>query len=253
MYWELWDAKTKNLVSDFATEGEALQAIREVLSASDPDDIDVFALVAMYDAGESRALELPPALTGEALRARLSEVAQSESTDAARSVHDRIRRWLTEENWRIRDVDDSEASLNVLVTVQDGLDINIYQRNDHLDHVTVAIHWIYNDEFRSTLSELSSNFVRDIVWGVYRDVSIMGVQFHGLDTPTKEMIFREYIYFDGLTKDSLVQKLHLLTRALSLAIRTFRRALEDHGRSAEATAQLVRMNPTMGNPLSRAS
>jgi len=61
----------------------------------------------------------------------------------------------------------------------------------------------------------------------------MGVEFSGLDTPSTEMTLRTYVYFDGLTKNEFVQKVLLTIRALSLAVRTFIRALEEQSRSEE--------------------
>ena len=120
MHWEIWDVESKNLVEDFDTEAEALQAVREILAVNRPDYIDALAVGAMYDEGEPRHEELPPILRGSGLKSRLAEIAQDEVANASRSVHDRIRMWLTEERWHIRDVDDPQASFNVMATLRTG-------------------------------------------------------------------------------------------------------------------------------------
>ena len=67
----------------------------------------------------------------------------------------------------------------------------------------------------------------------------MGVEFSGLETPATELTLQTSIYFDGLTKDTFIQRVLLTLRALGIAVRTYLRALEaqsgpdSHGRSPE--------------------
>src|SRR4051794_25611653 len=77
MYWELWDTEVGALVETFLSADEGLQAVREILAVNRPDFIDDLALAAMYEEDESREVELPPALRGEELRARLAEHTRS--------------------------------------------------------------------------------------------------------------------------------------------------------------------------------
>jgi hypothetical protein len=253
MYWELWDVGSKNLVEDFETEDEALRAVREILAANSPDLLDALVLVAMYDDGEPREVELPPALKGAELQARLAELAQEAVADASRAVHERIRTWLAEEGWDVRKVDDPQSSFNVMATLQSGPNVNVFQYKDHVDQITLSQHWLYDNGFRSAISQLPENNLKDIVWNIYRDVSIMGVEFYGFDTPSTEMTLRTYIYFDGLTKDALIQRILLTIRALHLAIRTFIRAFEENDQSVDEASKLLHLVSPTGGSLTVAS
>lgn len=45
MHYELWDTESRNLLDDFATEGEALAAIGALLAINEPDMAEGLALL----------------------------------------------------------------------------------------------------------------------------------------------------------------------------------------------------------------
>ena len=45
MHYELWDTGSRNLLDDFATEAEALSAIRALLAVNEPDMAEGLLLV----------------------------------------------------------------------------------------------------------------------------------------------------------------------------------------------------------------
>jgi hypothetical protein len=258
MHWQLWDTESANLVETFATEAEALQGVRELLAVNRPDLIDELVLGAMYDEGESQEIELPPALDGAALRSRLAKPSQEAVASTSHKVHERIRRWLAEEGWQINDVPVPLDGFNIVAVRQDGQGINIYQHKDHRDHITLSLRWPH-EYVREVLGQLPESALGDIVWNIYRDVSIMGVDFYGLDMPSTAMTIRDYAYCDGLTKDVLMHRIHLVNRAFTLAMRTFIRALEapgrsgEHALSSEDLRRIMRPVPQADEPLTAAS
>jgi hypothetical protein len=233
MHWELWDNDTANLVDTFETEDEALQGVRDLLAVNTPDYVEELSLGAMYDEGESPDVELPPVLNGEILKARLAEMTQDAAADASRAVHEQIRKWLAEENWHVEDVPVPPESFNVVALQRDGRAVNIFQGNDHLDHVTLSLRGLHDLGIRQVISRLPESDLRDVLWTIYRDVSMMGVECYGLDTPVNEMVLRTSLYFDGLSKDVLMQRIHLVNRAYRLAIRTLVHALEARSHTDE--------------------
>jgi hypothetical protein len=216
-------------------------AVGTLARAEDRSELDIY--------GDLRAL-------GSQMESQAAEGADPPAPvvdEATRAVHKQIRTWMTEEGWTVRDVEDPQASFNVMATLQSGPNVNVFQHTQHLDRITVSQHWLFDAEFRSAICQLPENVVRDVVWSVYRDVTMMGAEFIGLDTPSTELTIRAYVHFDGLTKDSFVRRTLLTIRALALAIRTFFRALEEHGRSSEASEQLLHFVPPTDGPLTVAS
>jgi hypothetical protein len=148
MHWELWDRQSAHLIEEFDSEEEALQSVRDMLTANGPELVDALSVGAMYDEGESHDAEPPPSLYGEKLRARLEEMAQQVETEAAHEVHERIRKWLAEEGWHVRDVGDPQSSFNIMATLQSGPNVNIFQYRDHFDHITLSQHCVFDESSR---------------------------------------------------------------------------------------------------------
>jgi hypothetical protein len=253
MHWELWDTESANLVDTFETEDEALQGVRDLLAVNTPDYVEELSLGAMYDPGEPRDVELPPVLIGEMLKARLAEMAQDASAETSRAVHERIRKWLAEEGWDVREVHDSNSTFNVMVKLRDHREVNIYQLKDHVDHVTFHVHLVLTGEDPDEISQLPETIRRNISWDIFRDMALMNIDFTLPDIHLVEMRFHAYAYFDGMTKDVFIHKILLVLRAVSHSIHTIARGLESAGRPAEATSRLLRLVPSATDALTAAS
>ena len=64
--YEIWDTQSRNLLYDFDTEVEALEAIRELVVLNGPSTTDALALVRVHTYGRSTTLAM-----GDTLAARL--------------------------------------------------------------------------------------------------------------------------------------------------------------------------------------
>jgi hypothetical protein len=49
--YELWDTESRNLLDDFDTEAEALEAVRELLALNGPESAHALALTRVYADG----------------------------------------------------------------------------------------------------------------------------------------------------------------------------------------------------------
>lgn len=228
MYWALWETRGNNLVEEFDSEAEGLQAVREMLAVNRPDLLDSLVLGAFYEEGEPRDVALPPVLDGEVLKTRLAEMAQEETAEAAHKVHARIRKWLAEEGWHIDDILVPPGSFNIVAVRDNGQAVNIFQPKEVLDHVALSLRWSH-DRVRQLIGKISDERFSDLAWAIYRDASMMGVDVYDVDGSSPDMIFRMHVYFDGLTKDSIMQKIQLVNRVYGLAMRTSVRTQEVSG------------------------
>lgn len=155
--------------------------------------------------------------------------------DVTRDVHDRIRRWLAEEHWAARDVATSDFPFSIIVTLDGGQIIDIFQHRDYVDRITLTQHWKFDEEFREKFSELEDSIQRGVIFNIYRDVLMSGLDLTLLEVPLREMRYGVFIYYDGLTKDVLIQKLLLIARMSHLIMRSFGQAFAEAGRAAEVT------------------
>jgi len=214
-------------------EGSNAVHLTAIVDVDEPDEVLDLVLDRVVELLIEDALPIVviPVRTPER-RAAMLDAASREIPRAmppANDVHEKIRRWLAQEGWSVRDVDDPRSSFNVMVALKGTPGINIFQLHDHVDHITLSEHWVYPGDVRLLLGRLSDEQLREVVWNIYRDVSMMGIEFLGFDTPSTEMTLRSYVYFDGLTKDALVQRILMTIRGIMLAGRALVRALEGQG------------------------
>ena len=229
--WEI-DVLLRDDLADYVSRmGDAVTILARLENRS---ELDVYADLEALGDGTAKSTRQSRATTnGKAHTA----------DDATREVHERIRAWLAEEGWQVRDVPDPMSIFNVMATLKGGQNVNIFQHKTHTDHITISQHWVFDDQFQSHVGRLSTTLQKDLVWEIYRDVSIMGVEFDGFATPPREMRFLAYAYFDGLNKDLFIQRILLTIRALHLSIRTFAREFERLDDSAEVANKLLRLVP----------
>lgn len=255
MHWELWETESANLVETFDTEAEGLQAVREMLAVNKPDLIDSLVLGASFDEDEPDDVALPPVLGGEALKARLAELAHEEIAEATHKVHARIRKWLTEEGWRVEDFPDDNSHFNLIVSLANGQTMNIIQSKGKVDSFVITTRLSLQDNIGPSFSKLPIQRQGDVVWGLFRDLSIIGVEFRGPGIPLSEIEYFAPVFFDGLTKDTLIQRMYMISRALTLSAGTLLRALnelEGDDRPSEATVHPLRVVGPPADSLLRA-
>lgn len=178
--------------------------------------------------------------------------------EATRAMHEKIRKWLAEEGWRIEDIPVLSGSFNIVALHSDGRAINVSQPEDVLDHVALSLGWTHG-RVRQLIGEIGDSQLHDLVWNIYRDVSLMGLDIYDVKDSSIDMIFRAHIYFDGLTKDTLMQRVQLVNRAYALAMRMSVRAQEAPGRPAghalspEDVRRIMRPIAEAAGPLTVAS
>lgn len=189
------------------------------------------------------------------------DVYEDLSTSAeatAHKVHQRVRKWLTEEHWHVDDVPIPPESFNIVAVGLDGQAINIYQHKEFLDHIALSLRWSY-ERVQQKIGQLDEHELRDVMWSIYRDAVMMGIEPFGIDTPSTSIMLRTHLYFDGLTKDTLMQRIQLVNRAYTLAMQTLIRALEARGHSdpsalsSEDLRRIMRPVPETGDLLTAAS
>lgn len=71
MMFELWHIPSRNLLEDFETESEALDAVREYVDANDVGMLRELSLGAVPTHASEVGQDLPPTLAGDALASRL--------------------------------------------------------------------------------------------------------------------------------------------------------------------------------------
>jgi hypothetical protein len=207
-YWEILVPLRTDLADYAARMGDAVRTLGRV---EDRSELDVYEDLRRLGAGSSPI------------------------DDATRTVHEKIRRWLAEEGWHVRNVDDPQASFNVMVTLHNGEGVNVFQYLSHHDHLTISRHAILDERSRLSFAQLPEPEKREIGRQIYRDMSVMGLEVEDLESHPLEMRYGLTIYFDALNKDAFIQRVLLVLRANALSLRTLADALNDAGQTDRHT------------------
>ena len=146
--------------------------------------------------------------------------------ETAHKVHKRIRAWIEEENWEVHDIPNPNAKFNIVVTLHNGQGLRIFQSIFDVDHITIAKQLVLGGNILEDFSHISPQSQRDILRGLQRDATLAGVDVEGLERPLQAVWFFSYAYFDGLTKDVLIQRSLLVLRALALSVNTLIQGFE---------------------------
>jgi hypothetical protein len=81
----------------------------------------------------------------------------------------------------------------------------------------------------------------------------MGVDFETADASLSEMRFYSFVYFDSLTKDTLIQKVLVVLRATTLARFTIAQSASEIVGQSDAASDLFRFVPPTHGSLTAAS
>ena len=83
MMYELWHLTSRNLLEDFETETEALDAVREYVAANDVGMLKELSLSAVPTSASEVGRALPPTLAGQALAERVGLSQQGHESGGA--------------------------------------------------------------------------------------------------------------------------------------------------------------------------
>ena len=83
MTYELWHLTSRNLLEDFETEAEALDAVREYVAANDMGMLRELSLSAVPTSASEAGRALPPMLAGQALAERVGLSQRSHESGGA--------------------------------------------------------------------------------------------------------------------------------------------------------------------------
>jgi hypothetical protein len=225
-------------------EGSKAIHLTAIMDLDEPDEVLDLVLDRTVDllVEDDLPIYVIPVRTPErraAMHARTSVIGSALLPDE--SVHERIRRWLAEEGWQVRDNPDPNALFNLTVTLPDGRNINVAQLKSGPSMIIIVTGLTFPTEFYSDFQQLQPQAQRDMVWDVQRDLAMIGVESVGLSIPPTSLRYSVSVYLDGLTQDTLIQRFQLVSRALLLSVQTFIRGFERAGRPTSAAAGLLRL------------
>jgi hypothetical protein len=142
----------------------------------------------------------------------------------------RVQNWLIQDGWQLSELQNPQASWILQATDKLGRPVVIAQPsnlNDKLDIQTVVT---VDEPHRSRLETLEESERQDFLTTLRSEPMRMGVDYHEVsESPVvpQQIVMTQYIYDDGLTRDTFLQRVHQVVRALSVVQLTFARKFAD--------------------------
>lgn len=138
-------------------------------------------------------------------------------------VKSNIQKWLLEDGYKIESQPDQNMLFRFIVTDKSGIKTIIAQPMLILDQVVIGAGINVDNTQQSLLQTLENKERLDFLWDLRFGLLDLDVGFQGISLPLKGIEISKTIYYDGLTKDALLQKVSNVRRAVIFAMWTFDR------------------------------
>jgi hypothetical protein len=138
-------------------------------------------------------------------------------------VKSNIQKWLLEDGYKIESQPDQNTLFRFIATDKSGIKTIIVQPTLMLDQIVIGAGINVDNVQQSLLQTLENKERLDFLWDLRFGLLNLDVGFHGISLPLEKIEISKTIYYDGLTKDALLQKVSNVTRAVIFAKWTFDR------------------------------
>lgn len=138
-------------------------------------------------------------------------------------VKNNIQKWLLEDGYQIELQPDKNSLFRFIATDMIGIKTLIFQPNLMTDQILVAAGINFDDNQQNLFQTLENKDRVDFLWDLRFGLLNLDVGFNGITVPLKGIEISKPIYYDGLTKDALLQKLTTVKRGVLFTMWTFDR------------------------------
>ena len=160
----------------------------------------------------------------------------TEKDQPAEGTRDKIQNWLMAEGWNL--AEQAHPDLAWLIRAEDagGRKILVGQNKARPDLIHLEARVNIADEHRRKFESLPEDRRREILWKLRFRLLLMNVEFVGVAEPMQAVLLTQRIYWDGLTKDSFIQRFLIVRNAVITVIWSIMQDLEGVEPPAESGA-----------------
>jgi hypothetical protein len=145
---------------------------------------------------------------------------ESPETEKAKS---NIQKWLLEDGYKIESQPNQNTLFRFVITDISGIKTIVAQPTLSLDQIVIGAGINFDDTQQNLLQTLENKERLDFLWDLRFGLLNLNVGFLGVSLPLKGIEISKPIYYDGLTKDALLQKISEVKRAVIFVMWTFDR------------------------------
>ena len=139
-------------------------------------------------------------------------------------VQERIQGWLVEENYAVKVQEDPKAYFVIAAQHPAGIGLAVGQEIGKKDRLLIQGGLNFDEDTRSRLRNLPEKDRENLLWDIRFSLINIGVQFVIVNgkLPTAIQISK-LLYYDGLSKDRLMELTQKVTDATLLVLWKFQR------------------------------
>ena len=160
----------------------------------------------------------------------------TEKDQPVEGTRDKIQNWLMAEGWNL--AEQAHPDLAWLIRAEDagGRKILVGQNKARPDLIHLEARVNIAEEHRRKFESLPEERRREILWKLRFRLLLMNVEFVGVAEPMQAVLLTQRIYWDGLTKDSFIQRFLIVRNAVITVIWSIMQDLEGVEPPAESGA-----------------
>ena len=160
----------------------------------------------------------------------------AEKDQPVEGTRDKIQNWLMAEGWNL--AEQAHPDLAWLIRAEDagGRKILVGQNKARPDLIHLEARVNIAEEHRRKFESLPEERRREILWKLRFRLLLMNVEFVGVAEPMQAVLLTQRIYWDGLTKDSFIQRFLIVRNAVITVIWSIMQDLEGVEPPAESGA-----------------
>lgn len=149
----------------------------------------------------------------------------SESGKEVVEAKDKVRMWLTEENMIEKSVDEVKTAWNFHCKLNGRMPFAVYQVLSSVNRVVVAAEMRLSDIDKKNLTSLGDKGRREFLWDLQFGLLQTGCFFDTIPNVEnlERLRFSKHIFYDGLSKQNLMDTIFLVYRCWVLLIWKLRR------------------------------
>ncbi|HVS01957.1 MAG TPA: DUF2299 family protein [Thermoanaerobaculia bacterium] len=144
-------------------------------------------------------------------------------------LREQVQLWLMGEGWKLTETETPDAQWLVQAEDEAGRKLLIGQSRFPPDQLRIIGLIVVSDEHREQYGALSQEERDLLMWNLRFLLLMMNVEFSGIGEPLQTIEVSQRAYLDGLSKDSLMQRVSQTKNALIAVLWSFARSLSGDG------------------------
>ena len=149
------------------------------------------------------------------------------SIDAATEDNrERIEKWLSEFGYQVENLPTPKYIWTLRASDQGGLRFFIGQVVGYPNEIIIETGLNLDGVYANFISGLKPNELKDFISDLRLRLFMINAEARGLAVPFKTVIISQYIYTDGLTQDTLFQRLFQVRKGYQITLAMLQDAMD---------------------------